>query len=148
MKEIPLTKGFVALVDDEDYDWLMWWKWCYHSGGYARCMGKDKPYRASFFMHRLILNAQPGIQVDHINGDKLDNCRCNLRLVNSLQNNWNRAPNKGNHSSRFRGVSWDKQNQKWLTSFHSEIDAAKAWNEAASKYYGEFARLNEIKESE
>jgi hypothetical protein len=100
------------------------------------------------------MNAPPGILVDHRNNDGLDNRRDNLRLATFSQNNINCRRNKSKSSSRFVGVTFDKRKKQWrvrisvsrkrifLGYFDSEIDAAKAYDQAAKKYYGEFARLN------
>ena len=85
-KMIPLTKGYVTIVDVSDYDWLMQWKWQISPGNRdylyaARAIKIPKTRRCrSERMHRLILNAPDKVFVDHINGDGLDNRRCNLRL--------------------------------------------------------------------
>jgi hypothetical protein len=105
------------------------------------------------YLHREIMNAPAGLLVDHINSDTLDNRRANLRLATHSQNSCNR-PKKSNTSSRFIGVSFMKQRKRWHTTirhhgkrtflgyFDSEIEAGKAYDEAARKYHGEFARLN------
>jgi hypothetical protein len=92
--------------------------------------------------------------VDHRNNDGLDNRRDNLRLATRSQNMYNKLKTKSKTSSRFIGVSFDKSRRKWeariyyqgrkiwLGRFDSEIDAALAYDEAARKYHGEFARLN------
>jgi hypothetical protein len=104
-------------------------------------------------MHRELMNQPKGFLVDHRNTDTLDNRRSNLRLATCSQNQWNRQKIK-NTTSRFVGVSFYKSRKKWvayidaagkrisLGYFNSEIDAARAYDEAAKKYHGEFARLN------
>jgi hypothetical protein len=104
-------------------------------------------------LHREITNAPKGLLVDHRNGDTLDNRRTNLRLATASQNMQN-VKKKKNTSSRFIGVSFIKSagrwaaqiraqgRDRWLGTFVNEIDAAKAYDTAAKKYYGEFARLN------
>ena len=147
--------GKVALVDDEDYEWLRQWKW---SAGksptswYARRNGAS-PKRERIYLHRLILAAQPGQQVDHINGDGLDNRRCNLRLCTRAQNNRNRGKGPTN-TSGYKGVCWDKKAQRWraaiwlngkykfLGHFDAPKDAALAYDEAALRLHGEFAKTN------
>jgi hypothetical protein len=106
-------------------------------------------------MHRVITNAQTGMSVDHINGNKLDNRRANLRLCNSSENSRNRSLASIN-TSGYKGVTWHKQTQKWqaqievngrnihLGLHQSVILAAIAYNNAALKYFGEFAKLNAI----
>jgi hypothetical protein len=104
-------------------------------------------------LHREIMNQPKGVLVDHKNNCSLDNRRANLRLATPSQNAQN-APKRKNTSSRFIGISFDKRRKKWRASisykgkriwlgyFDNEIDAALAYDAAARKYYGEFARLN------
>lgn len=152
-KEIPLTQGKVALVDDDDYERLSMYKWNAANDGYASRAPAGRP-RPVEFMHRVILNAPPDMQADHINGNRLDNRKVNLRLCTLTQNNRNRAKWSTATSSRYKGVSWSKQAQKWLAQitvdwrnrylgiFLVEEDAARAYDAAAKQYFGEFARLN------
>jgi hypothetical protein len=100
------------------------------------------------------MNPPRGFLVDHKNLNTLDNTRTNLRLATRSQNMFNRNKIKSNTSSRFRGVCFDKRRKKWcayitvegkriwLGTFDNEIDAAMAYDAAAKKYHGEFARLN------
>jgi len=155
MKKIPLTKGEVAIVDDCDYDYLMQWKWCVGTRYAVRIqLGKN------IYMHKVILE-QMGYkdfeQGDHINGNKLDNRRENLRPATSKQNSRNRPSFRG--ISSFRGVTWDYERGKWrsdikvdgkhkfLGRFDDENAAAIAYNHAATLYYGKFAYLNAVKTS-
>jgi hypothetical protein len=106
------------------------------------------------FLHREILDAPKGTLVDHKNGDPLDNRRANLRLATAAQNRHNRRKIKTKTASIYIGVYFNKQIEKWgarigyqgkriyLGSFKTEIDAGRAYDEAAKKYHGEFARLN------
>ena len=152
-KTIPLTKGFVTIVDEGDYDWLMQWKWCFCNGYAIRGHGGRKN-RDYIYMHRLIMNFPNSKEIDHINGNKLDNRRSNLRISTRLQNGSNIG--KRNGVSKYKGVSWHKGDGKWVAQIHpnrihihlgcfdNEEDAAFAYNKAAKKHFGEFARLNEI----
>lgn len=160
MKEIPLTRGKVALVDDEDFDRLNAFKWqassrygtTFYAVRYARIAGKDRQKK----MHREILGlTDPRIHVDHKDRDGLNNTRANLRQANCSQNARNRGPKPGS-TSRFLGVCWSKKSQKWQAGisvnkkqihigiFSSEIEAATARDVAARKYHGEFAALNSV----
>ncbi len=159
-KAILLTRGKFTIVDESDFNWLTQRKWQYNAGyaiqhkytGFVEGIIKTK----RFYMHRLIMATPPGMDTDHINGDKLDNRRCNLRICNRSENKQNSGKQNGKTSSIYKGVSWNNADRKWtakikangnrywLGYFPNEISAAIAYNEAALKYYGEFARLNLI----
>lgn len=157
MKEIRLTKGFVAIVDDEDFEFLSQWKWHANASAARRtyAMRNSAPdadgKRAHIMMHRVVCAVAPGEEVDHINGNGLDNRRANLRPVTRGQSMWNRAPNASG-SSRHKGVYWHKQHRKWVAAiqvnkkrvhiglFTSEDAAARAYAERAAAEFGEFNR--------
>lgn len=159
MSKIALTKGKFALVDDEDFDWLNQWKWSLNGNGYA--VRTAKVSRGLFTvqrMHRVIMNAPDGLHVDHINGDKLDNRRLNLRLCTSQQNSFNRGV-QSNNTSGYKGVYLHKKRnlmKRWYAKvfvdgkyhckgmFATPLEAAKAYNVLAVEYHGEFARLNKV----
>ncbi len=156
MKEIPLTQGKVAIVDDEDYGYLMQWKWRFHSGGYAVTNTSRKDgKRKLIYMHRLVMNASEDIQVDHVNRkNKLDNRKENLRLCNQSQNNCNKE-GLDNSSSLYKGVVCVKPDMSYqmqialdhkTTSkmFSNEIAAANYYNHLAKEIHGEFALLNNV----
>ena len=114
MKKIKLSKGKVALVDNEDYIWLNQWKWHFMAGGYAMRhlrISEDKNSKL-IYMHRQILNTPKGLESDHINRNKLDNRKENLRVATRSQNNMNRKK-RINCTSKYKGVSWHKQRKKW-----------------------------------
>jgi len=158
-KEIPLSQqhrrnkrnnGLVALVDDDDYEWLNQWNWTAVSthrrnGGYAMRITDGK----TLLMHRLILGASEGKEVDHINGNGLDNRRANLRLATRAQGAANRGQFKNNKSG-FKGVHFDKHQGKWKLTVSAHFDTAE---EAAHMYdqlvcvlHGEYANTNFTKE--
>lgn len=161
MREIPLTQGMIALVDDEDYTGLARWKWYYHKGstaktGYAkRKHSRQDGEQKTIFMHRIILNTPPKYQTDHINGNGLDNRKENLRVATHSQNKCN-AGKYQNNTSGFKGVSWRKDRKRWLAYirlgtqrihigyFKDKLKAASAYNKGATKCHGEFARLNQV----
>src|SRR3990167_10013470 len=150
MKKIKLTQGKYALVDAEDFDWLNQWKW-HFDGNYAVrsvYLGKiDGKYRhKTIWMHRLINETLAEFETDHINKNKLDNQKNNLRIVTSQQNNFNRAIQK-NNSSGHQGISWFKRDSKWrahikfnrivkhLGYFSNIKDAISARKEAELLYF-------------
>jgi hypothetical protein len=152
MREIPLTRGYVAIVDDEDYDMVMAaGPWCYDGQGYAT---KRKP-GTTLRMHRFIMGLIPGDgkYVDHRNGNKLDNRRCNLRLCTNSQNMANQGMRSDN-TSGYKGVSFDPRYKKYIAqirvngrhihlgTFADPADAALAHDDAARLYFGEFAVTN------
>lgn len=156
-KRIPLSRGLFAIVDNDLFDYLNQWKWSaarnygtvYYATRYARLNGKDTTVR----MHRVIMNAPRGTQVDHINGNGLDNRRENLRFCTTKQNLRNRGKNSRN-TSGYKGVSWAKHANKWnaqivvnrkrinLGYYEDVKEAALAYDEAARKYHGEFCNTN------
>ena len=157
MKVIPLSQGKHAIVDAEDYVWLMQWKWTAHflpeTGGFyaVRSIAKEKR-RGLLHMHRVILVPNSGEEVDHRNHDTLDNRRSNLRICTSSQNKQNQRKQKG-CTSKFKGV-WRLKSglfratcgargtRRHLGYFREEIAAAKAYDAAAKERFGEFANLN------
>jgi hypothetical protein len=156
VKEIPLTRGMVALVDDEDHDLVTAFKWhtmvatCGHRWYAVRSWRSPRP--GTEYMHRMLLAAERGLDVDHINGNGLDNRRVNLRLATRRQNNWNQRSFVG--TSRYKGVHWATRDFVWtahikydgrnrhLGNFKVEEEAAMAYDAAAKIHFGEFARLN------
>ena len=116
MKRIPLTQGKFAIVDNEDYKMLMKFKWNYTHYGYARTGIGPRENHKKILMHRLLINAMPGEEVDHINQNKLDNRKVNLRIANKSLNAINSKSRKDN-TSGYRGVCWDKQAKKWRSQF-------------------------------
>lgn len=161
-KEIPLTKGYVAIVDDEDFEELSRWKWHALSNGIGQKYAarrvnvrkSDGSYsRICIRMHRQILRLPVGDERegDHVDGNTLNNTRGNLRTVNRLQNCMNRGTTSIN-TSGVKGVRWHKGERKWygeikangrriyLGSFAAFADAVDARKEAERTYFGEYAR--------
>jgi len=155
MKQIPLSQGKVAIVDDEDYETLSRHKWHCGSKGYAVRKERRGLREVHVWMHREIMQPANDMQVDHVNGEKADNRRCNLRIATNSHNLCNRGAN-ANNTSGFKGVTWKEHAGKWMAFinlhgkqkhlgyFDTAEDGARAYNEAAKKYHGVFARLNEV----
>jgi hypothetical protein len=142
MKNIPLTKGKFAIVDDEDFEYLNKWRWKYHKDGYAvRTATKNK----NIYMHREINKTPKGVITDHINRNGLDNRKLNLRNSSFSQNALNTGLWKHN-TSGFKGVFWNSQHKKWQASvnigkkvihlgFFVDIQNAKLAREEWDKSY-------------
>ena len=154
MKRIPLTQGKAAIVDNEDFEELNKYKWsCTHTCGlnYAVRGNPDSKPR-HLRMHREILNTPVDMDTDHINGNGLDNRKSNLRICTHTENMLNCKPRGG--TSPYIGIGWSVCHKKWharirskgkqvhLGFFKDESKAARAFDTAAIKLRGEFARLN------
>lgn len=149
-KEISLTQGKVALVDDDMYDYLVQWKWR------AAKMVTGRWYAVSSIgrMHRVVMNAPDGVDVDHKKQEEtLNNQRSNLRLCSDSQNSWN-VGKRSNNTSGYKGAHWSEFKERWVVtigvrnkriyvgSFVDKENAAIAYDNAARFYHGEFASLN------
>ena len=153
MKLIPLTRGQVAKVSDEDFVELSKVKWLAHYSKVREVYYAAREQKGRFIlMHREIMKAPEGIEVDHANLDTLDNTRANLRLATRTQQCWNR--NKPNQTG-FKGIFRNKPgcftaritfNKKRITlgTYPTPELAAQAYNQGAVRYFGEFARLNPV----
>ena len=158
MKQIPLTQGKYAIVDNADYEWLNQWKWCaekigniYYAVRTIKINGKNIPQ----LMHRLILGLikGDGKLTDHHNHNGLDNRLENLRICNNSQNHHNQLPQK-DCISKYKGVGWFKRDKKWCARicmnrkhyhigyFDTETKAAKAYDKKALELFGEYACIN------
>lgn len=163
VKEISLTQGKVALVDDADYEYLTLFNWQGSEDKntwYAKRAAKQANGRATTVsMHREILSVARGVYVDHIDGDGLNNQRHNLRQCTAQQNQFN-ARTRTDNASGYKNVYWHKREGRWCThitingklrhigSFLTIKEAVNAYNEMASKHYGEFARLTLLEDRE
>lgn len=158
-KQIPLMgnrgKDNFAVVDDVDFDALKNYRWSLTKAGYVtRYAGGGRSAQAYVYMHRQIMDFPDG-NIDHKDGDPLNNCRSNLRVVNQSQNNQNARP-RANGTSQYKGVYWVIGKQRWAAVIHvdkqkvflgyytTEQVAAEAYNKAATHYFGQYARLNTI----
>lgn len=158
MKEIPLTQGKVAVVDDADYEWLMQWKWYAYRKPNARTWyarrntARGRWRQKTLLMHRVIMNSASAMQVDHWDQNGLNNRRDNLRVCTSRDNHYN-VKRRADNTSGYKGVSWDKRG-RWvayinyegkrhhLGYFNSSEEAARAYNNVALAAFQEFAWLN------
>ena len=153
MKQIPLSgkygTGKFTIFDDENYELFLKHKWHVNRCGYLTAnIG-----RFSLLFHREVLKAKNGQYVDHVNWDKLDNRKINLRICDNSQNLANRGPQKNNKSG-YKGVSWSKLRKKWvahisingkrtnLGGFSDIVEAAKMYDNNAVRTFGEFAKTN------
>ena len=160
MKLIPLTKGYHAMVDDEDFEWLSQWRWharvAKHTVYAAGISNGKHGKRVGLKMHRVIMGiTDRNIQIDHKDRNGLNNTRENIRLSTARENGINRGSRK-NSSSRFKGVSWDKGAARWLSAisingktrriglFEDEEEAARQFNNMARDHHGEFAVYNDV----
>lgn len=159
MKKIHLSglrgKGKFALVDDEDYSELIKYRWMITSKGYAVRYICENNTVICILMHRMLLNPPHKMVVDHIDNDKLNNCRNNLRVVTIAENIRRMSCNRKN-TKLYKGVWYVKTARKWVAAikvnyvshhlgrFNNPEDAARAYNEAAKKYFGKFVTLNVI----
>jgi hypothetical protein len=149
MKKISVDEKYFTLVDDEDYDWLVQWRWHLSVHGYVYRIEKRK----YVFMHREIMHTPDDKGTDHIDGLGRNNQRKNLRSCTPQQNQRNAKLRKDNKSG-YKGVCFAKNLKKWrayirinkkltyLGYYDSPVSAALTYDSAAQKYFGEFAHLN------
>ncbi len=163
MRKIPLTQNKFALVDDSDFESVSRFKWCAQGTGNGRFYAARRAQNRIELLHRRLLNAVPGQEVDHINGDSLDNRRENLRLASRLENSRNIGKQKPLATSRYKGVCFVPQlnktnpwiayiggslkcgarlKRRYLGYFSDETKAALAYDRAARVEFKEFAKLN------
>lgn len=156
MKKLRLSNGSVTLLDNEDFELVKNMIWHEATNGYA--VNTSTKF-TTIYLHRLVTKAIKGDITDHINGNKLDNRKKNLRLCGTEGNARNRGKGKGLTSSVFKGVSWHPTQKQWrarvkidgsevmIGFFSNERSAARAYNKLASKLFGEFARLNKLRKT-
>lgn len=154
MIEVPITKGRVVIVNCDDLHRIQPFSWVFDMRRYAHTTMRVGGRRTTVQMHRFILGVSTNVEVDHINGDGLDNRRENLRIASAQQNQGNRTVGQKNNRSGFKGVRlhrgkrWIAQikedgKNRYLGSFGTREAAARAYNEAAIRVFGPYANLNE-----
>lgn len=157
MKRIELSQGQVALVDDEDHEWLSQFNWHAEKRRNTFYAVRNKRgadgKRRRVYMHREIMKTPRGMDTDHCNGDGLDNGRANLRICTRADNRHNEGV-RSNNTSGYKGVSWDKRCKNWqayisvngkmthLGNYTDKVDAARAYDKAALELHGSYARIN------
>lgn len=157
-RRIYIGEGKWAILELPDYYRLCKYKWYVNGNGFKFyafrniIIGPGKTRMIS--MHREVMGFPKGMLVDHRNHDSLDNRRSNLRIATHSQNTCNKQDKRAGCSSQFRGASWDKKRKYWNVSvvregklvffgrYKNELEAARAYDRAAIKFHGEFARLN------
>jgi hypothetical protein len=157
-KEIALTKGYVTLVDDEDYEWLICFNW-HVVGNEGNTSAMTTFYnfegrkQKGIAMHHMILHFPDCECIDHINRNTMDNRKSNLRPCTHIQNQYNKGLFKNNKTG-YKGVRWDKVKKNYIVSiscnskpmrtkrYKDIIEAAKAYDRMALRYHKEFAYFN------
>ena len=154
-KEIQLTQGKVAIVDDDMFDYLNQWKWYANNNYVGRSITVSKNKQKHILIHRFIMKPDKGMLIDHLDGNPLNNQKNNLRICTHSDNMRNCKISIKN-TSGYKGVSFVKKKNKYKSAikfnkrkiylgyYIDPIDAARAYNTAAIKYFGEFAHLNKI----
>src|SRR3990167_473031 len=142
MTELKLSKGKVAIIDDEDFEKVSQWRWCAFWNGWKWYVKRTYKKNSVIYLHRFITDAPKGVEVDHKNGDGLDNRKENLRVCTRTENSRNRAQQK-NNTSGYKGVSWNKERRKWdakikvgkkhvfIGRFKTKEEAARAYDQVA-----------------
>jgi hypothetical protein len=143
---VPLTQGKFAIIDEADADSVLASNWSFGRQGYAVRHVGGRDSRNYLLMHRWLMDTPKGMDTDHINGNRIDNRRSNLRICTRSQNVRNRTVQRNNRSSPYKGVSRHSDG-KWRLSinvagYETAEEAARVYDRIARELHGEFARLN------
>lgn len=155
---VSLSKGKFAIIDAQDADYINQWKWTYLSSGYAfrrKYLGvvDGKEQSEYILMHRLLMDCPEGYEVDHINHNRLDNRKSNLRIVTRAQNTHN-AGIRSDNTSGHKNIYWYKAYKKWMVTvgangkshfigYYDKLDeAVEAKKLAIKRLHGEYANVN------
>lgn len=122
-RSIYTSKGEEILVDDDDYEGLARYTWWITVHGYVNTKKRKKGKQHNYYMHRMIMSPPVDLEVDHINGNKADNRRANLRIVTHAQNKQNQHRAQSNSRSGVRGAFWDKARREYRVEIR--IDGKK-----------------------
>jgi len=153
VKHLPLPHNRVAQVDDEDYPQVCSYTWVVNGHGYVVSFPEGNDRGRILSLHRFLLYPDPGQHVDHINGDKLDNTRANLRLVSARTNIWNKPPTT-RQSSAYKGVHWHAPQgryvaritvngkRRYLGYFTDPTFAAQVYDAAVARWRDDHAYRN------
>jgi hypothetical protein len=151
--ELSLTQGQVAYIDDEDYERCKNNKWHAFLSATGRFYAARTVHDRKQYLHHFLLGYLNGLEIDHIDGNPLNNRKANLRFVTHQQNHMNRLPRR-NTTSKYKGVHFHKKSNRWraaikkdgkyieIGTFKKEDDAARCYDLVAKKLFGEFCRLN------
>lgn len=156
MKRIKLTQGKEAMVDDWNFEKLNQYKWQAHKNSYGGFEAVRKSKGKTLRMHRSVVGLDffDKRETDHKNHNTLDNRESNLRVCSKAENQYNQSPQKRKTTSKYKGVTWNKRLNKWISQiavnkvkihlgcFESELIAAAVYDYNAKKYFGEFACCN------
>lgn len=152
-KELPINSQVTAIVDDDMFDYLSQFKWRIDRNGYILRGTRKNGHYKNIWMHQEVISVQEGFKADHIDRNKYNNTRKNLREATPQQNRMNQ-PAREKGVSQYKGVSWHKRVKRWVANlgakghkkhlgcFDTEIEAAKAYDKRAKELFGEFAYLN------
>jgi hypothetical protein len=148
---VKIHNNVKILIDKEDWEKYKMMKWFLWGEGYIVCKPDYRKFQI-IYLHRLIMNAPKGKDVDHINGNTLDCRKINIRICNRSQNSMNQRL-KSNNTSGYKGVTWSKSANKWIAQitfnykhlylgiFETKEEAYTVYCEASKRYHGSYGRI-------